>query len=134
MLNHLRRQGSTVLSLVSLGAGTMISISCGGDPASVTAAGTIQVAAITEGTDFDVDGYSAVLNSQIIAIGNLDTIWFSQVEPGNYQVTLTGIAENCTTVGNPRPVEVTPVDTVKAEFTVTCDVPAPPGGGGPDPL
>jgi hypothetical protein len=111
----------------------MISISCGGDPATPNIDGTIQVSAITEGTDFDVNGYVAELNSQTAAIGNLDTIWFSNVQPGNYEVSLTGIAENCSTVGNPKSVEVAPADTVKAEFTITCDVPTPPDGGG-DPL
>ncbi len=136
MLDYLRRQGSTALGLVLFGAGTMISISCGDDPASLTTQdGTIQVAAVTEGTDWDGDGYVAQLNSQSIAIGNQDTIWFADVEPGNYQVTLTGIAENCTTEGNPKSVEVVPVDTVKTEFTITCDVPAsPPDGSGEDPL
>ncbi|MEA2723787.1 MAG: hypothetical protein QOH59_1558 [Gemmatimonadales bacterium] len=137
MLDYLRMQRSTGLSLVLLGAGTMISISCGDDPASLTTqGGTIQVAAVTEGTDWDIDGYSAGLNSQTIAVGNQDTVWFTDVEPGNYQVTLTGIAENCTTEGNPKSVQVVPVDTVKTAFTITCDVPAPPpggGGGGPEP-
>lgn len=135
MLDYLRRQGTTGLSLLLLGAGTMISISCGDDSTSqTTQGGTIQVEALTEGSDFDVNGYVAQLNSQTIAIGNLDTIWFNDVEPGNYEVELTGIAENCTTEGNPRPVEVVPVDTTQAQFTIFCDVPTPPGGGGPDPL
>ena len=129
MLDDLRRHGSTALHLVLLGAGTVISTSCGGDPATPNIGGTIQVAAKTEGTDFDTDGYLATLNSQSIAIFNLDTIWFTEVEPGTYQVGLGGIAENCTTVENPRSVEVTPGDTVKTDFTVTCDVPAPPPGG-----
>jgi len=136
MLDYLRRQGSTALRLVVLGAGTVISISCGDDSTSLaTAGGTIQVEAVTEGSDFDGDGYVAGLNSQTVAVGNLDTVWFTDVEPGNYEVALTGIAENCTTEGNPRPVEVVPVDTVVALFTVTCDVPPPPpGGGGENPL
>jgi hypothetical protein len=129
----LRKQGSRALRLVLLGAGTMISISCGDDSTSLANQdGTIQVEALTEGTDFG-NGYVAHLNSQAIALGNLDTIWFTDVEPGTYQVNLTGIAENCTTEGNPRTVEVVPVDTVQAQFTITCDVPAPPDGGG-DPL
>jgi hypothetical protein len=135
MLEYLRTQGSTALSLVLLGAGTMISISCGDDSTSLeTQDGTIQVEALTQGTDFDGNGYVAELNSQSIAIGNLDTIWFEDVEPGTYEVTLTGIAENCFTEGNPKSVEVVPVDTVQAQFTITCDVPPPPGGGGADPL
>jgi hypothetical protein len=136
MLDYLLRQGSTILRLVLLSAGTMVSIACGDDSTSLaTLDGTIQVETVTEGTDFDRDGYVAELNSQTIPIGNLDTKWFTDVEPGNYEVELTGIAENCTTEGNPKSVEVVPVDTVLAVFTVTCDVPAPPpDGGGEDPL
>ena len=136
MIDHPRKQGSTALRLVLLGAATVASISCGDDPTTLPTEGSILVAATTVGTDFDTDGYTVSVNSsQAGVLGNLDTIYVNKLEPGNYQVSLTGIAANCSTAPglNPLTVEVVAADTVNAEFEVTCDVPPPPDGGG-DPL
>ena len=136
MIDHPRKQGSTALRLVLLGAATVASVSCGDDLASQPTEGTILVATTTVGTDFDPDGYSVSVNSsQAGVLGNLDTIYVNKLEAGNYQVSLAGIAANCSTAAglNPLTVEVVAADTVNAEFEVTCDVPPPPDGGG-DPL
>lgn len=137
MMNYLRIQRRKALPLVVLGAGTMSSISCGDDPTTLLTEGTILVAATTVGTDFDTNGYTISVNSgQPLAIGTLDTIYVNDLEAGNYQVSLAGLAANCTTLAEDNPVTVTvaPADTVNAEFEVTCDVPEPPDGGGGDPL
>lgn len=132
MMNHLRKQGSTALRLVLLGAATVASISCGSDPASLPTEGTILVAATTVGTDFDPDGYTvSVNNTQTGVLGNLDTLYVNDLQTGSYQVRLAGIAANCSTGANPLTVAVVAADTVNAEFAVTCDVPEPPDGGGP---
>ena len=136
MIDDLGKQRSAALRLVLLGAATMASISCGDDPTTLPTEGAILVAATTVGTDFDTDGYTVSVNStQAGVLGNLDTIYVDKLEPGNYQVSLSGIAANCSTASglNPLTVEVVPADTVNAEFEVTCDVPPPPDGGG-DPL
>ncbi len=137
MMDYLRTQGSTALRLVLLGAGTMASVSCGGDPASVSTDGTILVVAATVGSDFDANGYTiSVNNGQAGVIGTLDTVYVNDLEAGSYQVRLAGIASNCSTVPgeNPLTVAVVPADTVNAEFEVTCDVPPPPDDGGGVPL
>ena len=132
MMNYLRKQGSTALRLVLLGASTMASVSCGDDLVSQPTEGTILVAATTVGTDFDPDGYTvSVNNGQVGVLGNLDTIYVNDLEAGNYQVRLAGIAANCSTGANPLTVAVVPADTVNAEFEVTCDVPDDGGGGPP---
>lgn len=134
LMDYLRKQVCTALWLVFLGAGTVASISCGSDPASLSIEGTILVAATTVGTDFDPDGYTvSVNNTQSGVLGNLDTIYVNNLQTGSYQVRLAGIAANCSTGANPLTVAVVPADTVNAEFAVTCDVPEPPGGGGPPP-
>lgn len=133
MMDYLRKQGSTALRLVLLGAGTMASVSCGDDPVSVPTEGTILVVATTVGSDFDVNGYTiSVNNGQASVI--LDTVYVNDLEAGSYQVRLAGIAANCSTGANPLTVAVVAADTVNAEFEVTCDVPEPPGGGGPPSL
>jgi hypothetical protein len=137
MMNHLRKQGSTTLRLVLLGAGTMASVSCGDDPVGQPTEGTILVAATTVGTDFDPNGYTvSVNNGQPAVIGTLDTVFVNDLAAGNYQVSLGGIASNCSTVAgeNPVTVAVVPADTVNAEFEVTCEVPPPPDDGGGDPV
>jgi hypothetical protein len=134
MLDGLRRNGRKALRLGLLGTGTLVSASCGSSPAGLPAEGTILVAATTVGTDFDPNGYTVSVNrGQASVIGTLDTIYVNKLEAGTYQVTLAGIATNCSTVlgENPKTVAVIPADTVAAEFKVTCDVPPPPGGGGP---
>ena len=40
--------------------------------------------------------------------------------PGEHRVQLAGLAENCTTQGNPRTVSVTKVDVIQVEFLVLC--------------
>jgi hypothetical protein len=132
-MDYLRKQGSTALRLVLLGAGTMASLSCGDDPVAQATEGTILVAAITVGSDFDPNGYTvSVNNGQAGVVGTLDTLFVNDLEAGSYQVSLAGIASNCSTVPgeNPLTVAVVAADTVNAEFEVTCDVPPPDGGGG----
>jgi hypothetical protein len=134
MVEHLRRNRRTALRLVLLSTGSLVSASCGSSPAGLPAEGTILVAATTVGTDFDPNGYTVAVNrGQAGVIGTLDTIYVNKLEAGTYQVSLAGIATNCSTVPgeNPKTVAVIPADTVTAEFKVTCEVPPPPGGGGP---
>lgn len=136
-MDHLRKQGSTALRLVLLGAGTIISASCGDDPTGQATEGTILVAATTVGTDFDANGYTVSINNgQAGVIGIQDTVYVEDLEAGSYQVSLAGIAANCSTVPgeNPLTVAVVAADTVNAEFEVTCEVPPPPDGGGGPPV
>jgi hypothetical protein len=137
MLDYLLKQGSIARRLVLLGVGTMASISCGDDPINVPTDGTILVAATTLGTDFDPNGYTvSVNNGQAGVLGNLDTIFVSDLQAGSYQVRLADIAANCTTPLGTNPVTVTvvPADTVNAEFEITCDVPPDDGGPGGPPI
>ena len=134
-MNYLRKQGRTALRLILLGAGTMASVSCGDDPAGASTDGTILVVATTVGTDFDANGYTVSVNGGQ-GIGILDSLYVNDLEAGSYQVSLEGMASNCSTVPgeNPLTVAVARADTVNAEFEVTCDVPPPPDGGGGPPL
>jgi hypothetical protein len=134
MMDYLRTPGNAGLRLALLGACTMASVSCGDDPVSQPTEGSIMVTTTTVGTDFDPNGYTVSVNSgQPVAIENFGTLFFNALDAGTYDVTLAGIAANCSTVPgeNPKEVTVAAADTVNAEFEVTCEVPGPPGGGGP---
>lgn len=133
MRNQIRKQRTAGLRLLLIGAGTMAAVSCGDDQGPPQTDGTILVGAQTTGIDFDVNGYLVSINSsQGEEIGNLDTIFVTALEPGDYVVSLAGIAENCTVPpdDNPQTAIVVPGDTVDVLFDVTCDAIDDGGGGG----
>jgi hypothetical protein len=124
------------LSLLVLGAGIMALGSCGDDAVTGPTEGSILIAANTTGSDFDPNGYTvSVNNGQANVIGVLDTVYVTDLEPGDYQVSLAGLANNCTTEPgtNPQVAAVVAGDTVSVNFEVACEVPPPPGGGDPTP-
>lgn len=130
------RQGNALLGLLLVGATAMATASCGDDQSVGPVDGSILVGARTTGSDFDANGYLVSVNSsQGMVIGILDTIYLTALEPGDYVVSLGGIAENCTVPqeDNPQTAIVVPGDTVDVLFDITCEpVGPPPGGGGND--
>ena len=136
MKDQLARHGNLVLRLLLIGSVAGV-ISCGDDQTSVTTDGTIQIVTNTEGIDFDSDGYLySVNNSQGEAIGHEETVFVPALEPGEYTVMLSGMAENCTlpAEANPQTTTVVPSDTVEVRFDVTCALLTPPDDGGENPV
>jgi hypothetical protein len=132
MRDQLGRHGNAVLRLLLIGS-LAGAISCGDDQSSITGDGTIEIVTDTQGEDFDPDGYLwSVNSSQGQLIGHQETIWVDALEPGEYVVALSGIAENCTlpAEANPQSATVTPNDTVQVRFDVTCNLIEQPDGGG----
>jgi hypothetical protein len=124
--------------LLLVGAGTLGLISCGDDQISGPNEGTILVAALTTGEDFDQNGYTfSIDNGSPDPIGLQDTVFVPALEVGSYEVLLGGIADNCSLMEgtNPQTADVVAGDTVSVEFAVTCETAGPPGGpGGPAPV
>jgi len=104
--------------------------SCGDEQISGPTEGTILVAALTSGDDMDPNGYTfSINNSSPDPIGLLDTVFVVDLEAGNYEVRLAGIADNCTAAEgtNPQTVAVIAGDTVPARFDIACDLIGTPG-------
>lgn len=84
--------------------------------------GAVEVTTETTGSELDPDGYSVAIGTS--ATGTIDANevkTFSNLEAGDYEVTLSGVADNCTVAGNnPRTLSVTPGNTTPTTFSVTC--------------
>jgi Tol biopolymer transport system component len=82
----------------------------------------VQVAVSTTGSDLDPDGYTVLLAGESgQAVGVDGTVSFSDVEAGSRQITLDGVAANCSVTGdNPVTVTVVAGQTVQATFAVAC--------------
>lgn len=130
MRNPAKRR-TNALHLLLLGAGMLIAVSCGDDQGPSQTNGTILIGALTSGQDLDGNGYLvSVDGGQGTAIGLLDTVFVTSLDPTTHVVTLSGIAENCTPEGNnPRSAAVIPGDTVSVVFEINCEL-IDGGGGG----
>lgn len=111
---HANRRGwHVVAALTAIGLAA-----CGGDTVAPPTPGSIAVSTETtgflqaEGYDLMVDGVS---NG---AIGANDETTISELEPGDYQVDLGGVPENCST--EPVTVSVESDQTADASLVVTC--------------
>ena len=92
--------------------------------------GSIEVATTTSGSGSDPDGFTLLLDATAWGpIGPAATASVDGIAPGAHSVGLTGLAANCQVSGeNPRPVAVSPGQTVQVPFSVTCEEPGPSPG------
>jgi hypothetical protein len=140
MLEQLRTRVIVSCRLVLSGCGiVLMGTACGGDDATVpTNQGAILVATSTVGlpADLDPNGYTVELSTGVKTPIAIDaTTYLEDLDEGDYQVALTGIAANCAANENPVNVSVVAADTAEAEFVVSCEVVEPPGdGGGGEPV
>ena len=92
--------------------------------------GTLRVTVTTTGTPADPDGFNVMLDG--VDVGDIAAAGGSladqELESGEYEVELAGVADNCTVGGeNPRTVTVTDGNLTTTTFAVTC---APVAAGG----
>jgi len=87
------------------------------------APGSIEVATGTAGSSpFDPDGYTITLDSGAsLDIGVSDAVTFPDLAVGEYEVELTGVADNCAVFGeNPITVAVTEGEATAISFGIAC--------------
>jgi hypothetical protein len=93
-----------------------------GDSTSPSTEGAIQVTVATTGSEVDPDGYTVLVdgdNGQ--PVGSDGSVTFSSIQAGTREVSLTGIAANCSVTGtHPRSVTVTAEETAQVTFDVVC--------------
>jgi hypothetical protein len=84
--------------------------------------GDLTVTTSTTGGDLDPDGYTVEVGGTISEAIDLDeTITITDVAAGDHSVELTGVANNCSVVGdNPRTVTVPNNAAVQTDFEVEC--------------
>jgi hypothetical protein len=88
--------------------------------------GTIKVTTQASGPGTDADGYTVTVLSSVKSIGINDTVYFGNVAPGAYSVSLDGLDAGCDVTGtNPRVgVIVTDGNTTTVDFDIACVAPA----------
>ena len=88
---------------------------------------SLRVTTATTGVELDPDGYGiAVDGGAALSIGLDATVVMDRLTEGAHVVALTGLATNCSVVGeNPRSVSVVADATATAAFAVTCSASAP---------
>lgn len=123
----------TILVLLFISLGLWISCSdssTGTDPnseepeeteESTVTTGTLEVVISTSGESLDKDGYELNIDGDSKTANANDTVVFSELEEGTYQLTLSGVAENCTVDGeNTLEVTILPEETTSKDVQVTC--------------
>lgn len=127
----------TRLSLFMLSIGVSVLPACSGDDLVRPTEGVMLVSTSTTGADLDPDGYSVAIDDMPEqSVGIRDTLAVPNLDPGDHDVTLTGVIENCTLGGaGRRTINVIPGDTVTVTFRISCEsiTPPPPPGGDPQP-
>jgi Tol biopolymer transport system component len=104
---------------------------------------SLAVSVATVGHSQDPDGYQVLLNGE--ATGHLtveDTLFVSQLDPGQYTIELADVAGNCRPHPGLQTVGLVPGGNASAAFSIGCDsvlrgvilftrlTPAPPGSVG----
>jgi probable HAF family extracellular repeat protein len=95
---------------------------CGGSDLIAPQTGGLGITTATSGAETDVDGYEVTIDAgTAAAIGANATLLRDNLEPGDHNVQLGGVADNCSLgADNPRAASVTAGQTTTVTFTVTC--------------
>ena len=93
--------------------------------------GSLEITTATSGDATDLDGYDVTIDAgTAFAIGANATLRRDDLEPGNYNVQLGGMADHCSVgADNPRSASVTAGQTTTLTFILTCTAPVPPAPG-----
>ncbi|HET6639033.1 MAG TPA: hypothetical protein VFH82_09660 [Gemmatimonadota bacterium] len=92
--------------------------------------GALEITTATSGDDQDPDGYTfAVDGGSAQAVGTNAVVTVQDLALGDHQVSLSGVAANCTVGGdNPRTVSISSGATAQTTFSITCEALPPTVG------
>lgn len=120
-----RRTGRSPQGMAALAAVAVMAAGCGGEdngPTDTVTEGSIEVQVATTGSDIDADGYTVLVdgaNGQ--AVGVDGSVTFSNLAEGAHDVSIEGLAANCSVTGdNPRTVSVTAGQVAQTAVDVVC--------------
>lgn len=83
--------------------------------------GTLDVTITTEGESLDEDGYELTVDGDSKTTDVDDTVTFSELEEGTYDVEMSGVAENCSIDGdNSISIDITAGETANITIKVIC--------------
>jgi YVTN family beta-propeller protein len=101
----------------------LLTVACQAPPVPAT----LQLTTVTTGGDPDFDGYTYALNGDTpVGIGFNSSISVGGLTPGTHQLTVSGVADNCTLAGGTtRSVILNPGVTTTVQLTVTCVASSP---------
>lgn len=108
-----------------VGALIVLLAGCGDVPTFTPAAAGISVTSMTSGDPVETDGYSVSLDGGSgRPLGINGSVFFSEIEPGDHTLELSGINADCAVNGvNPRTVHTVAGMTAQSLFLVRCSVP-----------
>lgn len=111
-----------------LAGGRLVSGACT-DPA-VPQGATLVVTIASAGEEIDPDGYLVRVDTAApAAVATNGSATFNELSPGDHQIVLEGVAQNCVVVEpNPLAVSLTPADTTHVAFQIQCVAPHVPAG------
>ncbi len=91
---------------------------------------SLRITIATTGLELDQDGYAVAVDGGAATPIGLDaTVVMDRLTEGAHLVALTGLATNCSVVGeNPRSISVVAGSTATVAFAVTCTASAPSAG------
>jgi YVTN family beta-propeller protein len=101
-------------------AAVMAILGCTSEPSDP---GQLMLSVMTAGVDLDSDGYFYSLDTNpATPLGTNETVTINGLNVGIHQLTIDGVADNCTLSGsNPISVAVTSGDTRVVEIAVECE-------------
>jgi hypothetical protein len=81
----------------------------------------IELGVVTTGLDPDLNGFLAQVGSTTLQLWSNGTVAMSRMNPGSYQVSISGVAPNCNVLGGTqRVVEVVARQVTTLSVTVVC--------------
>ena len=96
-------------------------LACGDGPTEIEL-GNLEVTTLTIGSAIDADGYRVVLQGVTSErVGTRDRVVVSELRPREYSAELTGLANNCSVIGeNPLIVTIAKGEVAHIRFDVVC--------------